>query len=427
MVRPVGYPARAVPVRLLHLRLFAAALCIAWMIVAVAVVVAYHPGGPVDTLVAGCAFLPVVVAASAIVWPPQFPDRRVALGVVWTAIVSGLLVVPSLVLLLQTLAAGGRQTLLPSPETAYAAALALATTCIYAGLGIASARSARVPSGRGAPGRAIGPGRMASSRVLAGTILGLAMTFAVAAAFGGVAVANETALRASLRDASPFGPNDSDLTVPPCTEVPREAAYARVRMSAEARLDRPVIGSVTLEGVRAREAEHWSAQRMTPFTSGSLEFTRIGPRAWSRTSSADWIDVSPDVFGQAPAGTLDRAVRALVAGPGRAAAEDLGQELVAGARSRHCRFAVDGPSALDAFLPLRWLASAEPVTGPLIVEWRGELDYWLFADGQLGMARVMVSGYPPPAWTGFGLSGTLNATMTATDRTEPVTVEQPRP
>lgn len=421
MVGPVRYPARAVPVRLLHVRLLAAALCIAWIVVAVTVIVAYHPGGPVDALVAATAVAPVIVAATALVWPPRFSDRRVGLAVMWMGIVSVLLVVPSVVLLLQTLAAGGRQTLLPSPETAYAAALALATTCAFAGLGYVSARGGAAGAG-GPAGR-----RDASSRVIRGTALGLVMTFVVAAAFGGAALANETALRASLQDASPFGPNDPALVLPPCTELPREAAYARVHISAEGRLDSALIGSVTLDGVRAREAERWTAQRATPFSAGPLGFTRVGPRAWSRRGGGQWDEVSREVFGPAPSGTLDRAVRALVSGPGRAAAEDLGQELIGGARSRHCRFAVDGPTALEAFVPLRWLASATPPTAPLIAEWRGELDYWLFADGQLGMVRVMVSGYPPAGWPGFGLTGTLSATLTATDRTEPVTVEQPLP
>ena len=35
--------------------------------------------------------------------------------------------------------------------------------------------------------------------------------------------------------------------------------------------------------------------------------------------------------------------------------EDLGIEIIEGARARHCRTFIDGPTALDAFLPLRWL------------------------------------------------------------------------
>ncbi len=70
-------------------------------------------------------------------------------------------------------------------------------------------------------------------------------------------------------------------------------------------------------------------------------------------------------------------------------AEDLGVELVEGARARHCRTAVDGPTALDTFLPLRWLAGGQllTVTHPL-TEWRGTLDWWVFTDGQLGQSTV---------------------------------------
>jgi len=155
---------------------------------------------------------------------------------------------------------------------------------------------------------------------------------------------------------------------------------------------------------------------------------RPGPERPGRQAPVHggWQRAPLEVFGEAPAGTLDRAVLAVVAAPGgRAAAEDLGIELVGGARSHHCRFLISGPTALEAFVALRWLAAAGPVDPASLEDWRGELDYWVFADGQLGMARVVVSGYPPEGWPRDGVGATLSATLTATERAEPVSVEQP--
>ena len=107
-------------------------------------------------------------------------------------------------------------------------------------------------------------------------------------------------------------------------------------------------------------------------------------------------------------------------------AEDLGVELVEGARARHCRTAVDGPTALDAFLPLRWLAGGQllTVTHPL-TEWRGTLDWWVFTDGQLGQATVIINGYPGEAWPTSGIQGSMEARLTALDRTTEHPVEPP--
>jgi hypothetical protein len=50
-----------------------------------------------------------------------------------------------------------------------------------------------------------------------------------------------------------------------------------------------------------------------------------------------------------------------------------------------------------------------------LYHWRGELDYWVFADGELGRASGSVSG----AGTGIvegGLQATVRATMIAIER-----------
>ena len=51
------------------MRLLAVILTVLWAVTAIAVAVAYRPGGPVDVLVALACFVPVVIADSGIVWP----------------------------------------------------------------------------------------------------------------------------------------------------------------------------------------------------------------------------------------------------------------------------------------------------------------------------------------------------------------------
>jgi hypothetical protein len=87
---------------------------------------------------------------------------------------------------------------------------------------------------------------------------------------------------------------------------------------------------------------------------------------------------------------------------------------------------VNGPTALDTFLPLRWLAGGQllTVTHPL-EEWRGTLDWWVFTDGQLGQAAVDIHGYPGEAWPTSGIAGSLSARLTAVDRDVPQTVATP--
>ena len=91
---------------------------------------------------------------------------------------------------------------------------------------------------------------------------------------------------------------------------------------------------------------------------------------------------------------MDGPPQALVDVPrGSIVAEDLGIEVIEGAPARHCRTFMDGPTALDAFLPLRWLLDDGLARGATDVgRWRGEMDWWVFGDGELGRARVEVSG-----------------------------------
>ncbi len=211
--------------------------------------------------------------------------------------------------------------------------------------------------------------------------------------------------------------------------------------------DGNVAETVSLDGRRAGNGETWQAT-LTRYRSGTtarpaistgpaasettgtagapaisrLAYVAVGARAWLRSGTGAWTRVDPPAppttGGAVVTGTLDQAVVSAALGAGRRlAAEDLGIEVLGGAPARHCRLAVDGPTALAAFRPLRWLIGQPPLSSaPALGVWRGELDWWVFGDDELGMARVTIGGQPPPGWGGV-LQGTLTATLTARDRT----------
>ncbi len=103
----------------------------------------------------------------------------------------------------------------------------------------------------------------------------------------------------------------------------------------------------------------------------------------------------------------------------RAAAEDLGLVYVEGARARRCRVAVDGAIFAAAFPQVRWLVGDADLE-----TWRGELDVWVFADGQVGRVEGTLGG-PGFAIEDGAIRGELRTTLTATDRGAPVTVTPP--
>src|SRR4029453_2665585 len=94
----------------------------------------------------------------------------------------------------------------------------------------------------------------------------------------------------------------------------------------------------------------------------------------------------------------------------RATAEDRGLEVIEGARARRCRIAVDGEGFAAAFPQSAWLVEPDDLH-----RWRGQLDYWVFLDGQLGQVAGSVNG------EGFGIEpdallGTIDVLLTATGR-----------
>ena len=399
-------------VRTFQLRLLAALLVALWAAAAVAVVLGYGPGGPADIFVRGSALLPPLIAALAVVWPPAAREARASAVIAWLAIGSMLVLAPSIGELLRSLSAGGRQTLLPSPETIYATLLALFTTCLFVGLGLAR--------------EMLGETALRRRRFLLGSIIALGLTGGTAAAFGGASVINEVALREREPTSSAWGPTDPAILPPPCDGELLAGPSASVDAIASGSVDGERLGSVVLDGRRSGRDETWSAQIATVFRSGTEHYTRIGERGWSALGEGPWSRL--------PAGsvagleTLDRAVVLRALSPGdRVAAEDRGLELVGGARARHCRTAIGGSTALTAFPLLRWIVGGDALDRAAGIEaWRGDVDWWVFGDGQLGLATVTVSG-PPGEWPLSGLQGSLSARLTALDRRQPQAIEPPGP
>lgn len=401
-------------------RLLAVLLLVLWTGLAITILVYYRPGGPWDLLVASAAFAPVLIAAAAVVRPPLarvgHPEAwRANLAVAWVGLVAALLVGALLVFEVRVVTEPGDQTLLPSLEVAYALILALGTLSMYAAFGISEI-----------PAR---PGSRAQGRMLHATGLAVIMTVGAACLVAGAALANDLALRDRPTGPSRFGPTDPTLTPPECDVPVTLGPSAVVEIYAQGVIDGTAIGSSSIQGVRQGIDEAWSGSAEGDFVRARARYVRVGTRAWLGLGAAEPTRVPVDPFGMegSDGGTLDGPVVAfLTASEPAVVPEDLGVGLVSGARARHCRTAVNGPTALDTFLPLRWLAGAQLLTVThALADWRGTLDWWVFTDGQLGQATVDIHGYPGEAWATSGIAGTLSARLTALDRDVPRTVTPP--
>jgi hypothetical protein len=392
----------------LQLRSLAAVLVVLWAAAAVVMLRAYRPEGPFDPVAAAAAFVPALVAAAAVAYPPRARDQtafRVALGL---GIGSALLLVPTIAGLVPDEVPDAPRRLLPSPEVAYALLVALVGTSLLAGLGLAGAVSGEADF-------------RLRGLVVAGAIAAL-LTGVASAAFG-AAVANAPA--PAEPGASAWGPTGPGLDPPACHGQLDVGPSARVEISARGRVDAVPVGTISVTGAREGSDERWQATRSTYRGEGASAFVRVGGRAWVRRDGGGW---QPADRARATMEMLDRSVvQAALGSDRRVASEDLGVELVGGAQARHCRLATDGPTALAAFPALRWFLGQDPLpAGPALEDWRGVLDWWVFADGQLGMASVAIHG---PAyegdWPARGFQVTLEAQLKALDRAVPQAVDPP--
>ncbi|HEX5466403.1 MAG TPA: hypothetical protein VFW92_06975 [Candidatus Limnocylindrales bacterium] len=425
-------------VRLFELRLLAVLLFALWSGAFALMAVEYHPGGPYDLAVAGAALLPCLVAGLAVLWPPLARGDRAAVAIGWLGVVGALLLVPSVGGLAGPLLGAAGQPILPAPEVAYAALLALFVTCLFCGLGLAR--------------ELLGETALRGRRLVLGVVLALALTSVVGTAFGAAAVANDVALQARAQPPSVWGPTDPAVAPPTCGGPLDAGPDALVSEAATAKAGAATVGSVTLEGARSGDDERWMASLTLAGTTTQRAYVRVGSRAWSRTDEGAWAPTSGSGLGSASASasesdpasasvsaggsdsgsasavgpTLDGAVLAAALAPAqRVAADDAGIELIGGARARHCRTTVAGAAALASFPPLRWLAGGPLPDSSVLGPWRGQLDWWVFGDGQLGLVTVHLTGPSPAAWSGASVLGTLDARLQAIQRDDPEVVLAP--
>lgn len=405
------------------MRILGLALLVTWAATAASVSLAYHPGGPWDLVVALAWWLPVAVAAGGVARPATATDRRSRVALAWLGIIALLLAVPLLLAVLRILLRGGPQILLPSPESAYAGLLALVSLSLFSLIGLAQQMGGPILPSRTALLRALGLALLVSGSI--GAVLGVLMAV------------NDRAVHEALPPMSRFGPTDQGVTLPGCHNVPILGDTAQVHVRAHAMVDGSNAGRAWLDGARDGLDEHWRGGWGGPDEGDgvTVAYVRRGAEALlAGAAGTAWEPVAPDPFSMSGADglTLDGPVRAVLAsGLGDVShliAEDRGLSVVEGAPARLCAVHVDGPMALAAMLPLRWLVNGDPVgvSRPLSA-WRGELRWWVFGDGQLGRAEVSVSGLAAEAWPSGGTRGVLEADLVAVDRGMPVEMPSPSP
>jgi hypothetical protein len=401
-----------VRVRQFELRLLAVALTVLWAAGGGVVLIGYRPGGPVDLLVGVAASLPLLLTVASIVWPPLVRSDRGSAGVFWLGLVAALLLIPSIVGVAGQVLAGGTQPLLPSLEIVYPWALSLLATSLFAGLGISRQLIAEVGIGR--------------RRLAASIAFAVVSTSIIGGIFAGVSLADDAALRDRPAAHSRFGPTvaesgalASGLIMPPeCSAALVGAGTSHLEFDLSATVDSRAVGTVDLSGSRSGLDVSWTARVVRADLFGLYGAVRIGSSAWTLSPKTGWVVVAPaSLDGQ----TLDATVLASALSlQNRATAENRGLEYVEGARARHCRVAVDGSTFETSFPQVRWLVGSASLKS-----WRGEVDFWVFGDGEVGMVSGAINGAAQEILP-HGLLATVWVKMTATDRDTPISISPPQ-
>jgi hypothetical protein len=395
----------AVRVRTFELRLIALVLAACWAVAAGVVLVAYRPGGPIDVAVGVAALLPAVVALAGVLWPPLARGERAFAAMVCLAAGSLLVLVPSIADVTGQLGGRGVQTLLPSGEAAYPWILALLGTSLFSGFGIARRR--------------LGEAAMRRRRLVRGIALATLLAAGSGLVFTAVAMGNELALRDRVASSSRFGPTDATREPPECDGPMGIGPAARLGVHLEGSIDGRSLGTIELAGERSVSDVRWLAYVATNRELGLQGAASIGDDAWLRDPIAGWHRATPADVRDA---TLDvNAFRVALSPEARAAAESRGVGLIEGARARQCRIAIDGPTFRAAFAQVAWLVGDAD-----LAHWRGQLDYWVFVDGEIGRIAGSVNGDATDIREG-ALQATIRIDMTATDRDAPVRITPPGP
>jgi hypothetical protein len=393
-----------VRVRQFELRLLAAALTVMWAAGGGIVLIAYRPGGPVDLLVGVAASLPLMVSVAAFVWPPLVRSDPESAGIFWIGIIAGLLLLPSIGGVAGQVLQGGAVPLVPSPEIVYPWAMALLATSLFAGLGITRQLIPEVGIGRR---------RLATSIAFA-----VAATTVIGGVFAGVSLADDAALREKPAAYSRYGPTDAKVAPPDCTGTIVTPRSGSMTLDLWGDVDQRAIGNVNLTGSRSGSDYSFTAQVVSPEILGQYGGAKIGAALWLKTPDTVWTATKTEAVASSQ---LDEAVLAgALSIQDRATAENHGLEYVEGARARRCRIAVDGPSFAASFPQTRWLVGDASMT-----TWRGQVDYWLFGDGEVGRISGSVNGNAQ-AILGHGLLATIAVRFDMVDRDRTVTISPPR-
>lgn len=390
-------------VRRFELRLVAIALTAGWTAAAALILLAYRPGGPFDLAVALTMAGPALIALAGVIWPPVARGYGAFEGLVWLGIAALLCLVPSLFEVTDQLRARGAQTLVPSLEAAYPWLLALIATSLFSGIGIAR--------------RLRGPTALRRRRLIDGALIGTVLTAIAATLFASAALANEIAIRDRVAAASRFGPT-ADEEPPLCDSAVSAGPSAQVVGRYWATVDARSIGSIELSGDRVGGDFRWTAYVATDRRLGLAGAARIGADAWWRDPGGSWNIAGIE---RVSAESLDDDVmRTALTQGNRAAAEDRGVEVVEGARARRCRVAVDGLTFRAAFPQIRWLVGVARLD-----HWRGQLDYWVFLDGQLGQVAGSINGEATDI-ADRALQATITVRLIATERDQRMVVYPPK-
>jgi hypothetical protein len=141
---------------------------------------------------------------------------------------------------------------------------------------------------------------------------------------------------------------------------------------------------------------------------GEYGSARAGDLAWLRSPGLSWKPVSTGVVEPY---TVDvQALLVALTPANRATAEDRGVEVLEGAHARRCRVLVDGSTFEAAFPEVRWLVGSADLH-----RWRGELDYWVFLDGEVGQVAGGANG-EAAGLVANALQANIEVLLTATER-----------
>jgi hypothetical protein len=194
-------------------------------------------------------------------------------------------------------------------------------------------------------------------------------------------------------------------------------ATAQTIVHFQAEMDGRSIGTVDIQGVRNHRDVSWVSYTASGRRLGLGGVVVIGEGTWSRASTGRWVRVEPGVGDDQ---RLDlRAFAVALTTDARITAESRGVGLIEGARARQCRIAIDGPTFRLAFPQVEDLVGSAS-----LARWRGQLDYWVFIDGQIGRIAGSVNGDAAEIQEG-AIQATIRVDLSAIDRNRPVTIVAP--